>query len=69
MGPVGILTSGGFMYNHLASPDGDAAVHNEDAPGRVAKPNSHLYWRSIMRLLVWMGATATLTLRMHFGME
>ena len=29
MGPVGIALSGGFIYNHLASPQGDTAVDRE----------------------------------------
>ena len=31
MGAVGVALSGGFLYNHLSSPNGDAAVYNEAA--------------------------------------
>jgi len=55
MGPVGIMVSGGYMYNHLSSPTGDAAVYNEapslDGCNGHADPGNNYHYHSVPKCI------------------
>ena len=55
MGPVGIMLSGGYLYNHLASPSGDAAVYNEekslDNCNGHADPSKRYHYHSVPKCI------------------